>query len=319
MYPRGHIPDHPAVVARRAGLHLHPDFGAMRAIGSLPLATQNRIWLPRSKGGPGIRNQTNANGCEGCANSSGATTQLALDETPLPEPISHVGSYEQALMNDVVPNLDGTLPPLLDVGTMPSSVLTGWGLYGGPPESVWGQLPMGSATMYQDPSGTNPAIPQGALIQPTPNQLYTGRQCRLQGAYFLTSTGTNLVRDVLRVLASKKVLTNAIPASGDEFQSYSGGVLGALSGPIDHAQFVADYEWTGAQSTLDGFMAGDDSQIGMLILHVVNSWGGVGCPDGGDWGEVDPLNELGGQYRANGDYAQQAQDWCVLNLQRLAS
>lgn len=313
MYARGHIPDHPAVVAKRTGLHLHPEYGAMRA-GTVPLTTSNRALLPRDKGGPGIWNQFDVGACEGCGNGSAATIQMALDGTPLSEPISPVGNYLQALMTDASPNPDGTLPWLIDTGTMPSSVLAGWLLYGGSPASVWGQLPMGSGTMYSKDA----TAPQGALIQPSPNQLYGSRQCRLNGAYFLTTSGTTLLRDIVRVLAAKKVMTNAIPASGSQFQSYTGGVLGALSGDIDHCSFVLDYEWVGTQAQLDSFMAGDDSNVAMLVLHCCNSWGGIGCPDGGDWGEVDSINQLGGQYRADANYAQQAQDWCVLSLTRVS-
>jgi len=283
--------------------------------GSAALRSINRAKLPRSVGGPGVRNQTNVGGCEGCANSSGGTIQLALDGTPLPEPISHVGTYLGALMCDAVPNADGSLPWFIDTGTMPSSILGGWGLYGGSLESAWGQLPMSQSTMYS----TDPSAPQGALIQPTPNQLYTGRACRLQGAYFLTSSGAALVRDLIRVLGSGKVLTNAIRGSSAAFQNYTGGIIGALDGPIDHAQLVLDYEWTSDQASLDAFMAGDDSKVGFFLLRGCNSWGGKNCPDGGTWGEVDEVNQLGGQYRANNDFVQQAADWCVLSIERLAA
>lgn len=306
----GHIPDHPAVVDARVGLHLHPEYGAMRA-GTMPLATHNRALLGLDKGGPGIRDQKRVGACEGFANTSGATLQFALDGTPLPEPLSAAGAYLQALMVDASLNADGTLPPLIDTGTMPSSILGGWLTFGAALESVWGQLPVDTDTMYVDPTGANTNVPQGALIQPTPNKLYTGRACRLQGAYFIQSTGTGIVRDILRVLASKRVLTNAIPASGASFQNYSGGVLGALDGPIDHAQLIVDSEWTSDQASLDAFMAGDDSKVGSLILHGVNSWSST-------WGEVDALNGLGGQYRADNSYVQCVADWCVLDVRNVA-
>jgi hypothetical protein len=209
-------------------------------------------------------------------------------------------------MCDAVPNADGTLPPLIDTGTMPSSILSGMLLYGGCGASVWGQYPASSATMYAADQST-----PGALIQPTPNQLYSERAFRLDGAYFVTSSGAALVRDVMRVLASGRVMTNAIPASGSAFQSYSGGVLSALDGPFDHAQLAVDYEWMGTSYDLDAFMGGDDSLVGAAQLHGVNSWG-----EG--WGERDGINGLGGQYRADSNFIQQAQDWCVLDLKRIA-
>jgi hypothetical protein len=306
-YARGHIPDHPAVVAARPGLHQHREYGAMRA-GTMPLATNNRaliLWL---------LNQFDVGGCEGCAHAIGVALQLALDGTPLAEPPSHIGFYLGALMCDAELNLDGTLPRLIDTGTMPSSITSGMLIYGGSAASVWGQLPMSSRTMY-DPT---PGLDQGTLIQPSPNQLYAERFFRLQGAYFLQSVGAARARDIIRVLASKRVLTIAIPASGQDFQGYRGGVLSALSGPIDHAQLIVDYTWLGDQASLDSFMNGDDTLLSLLQVHGINSWGGVGCPDGGDWGEVDTLNKLGGQYRANSNFVQQAEDWCVLDLKRVA-
>ncbi len=303
----GHLPDAPAVVDARVGLHLHPEYGAMKA-GTMPPFTTNRQklrWLV---------NQTDIGGCEGCAHGSGTTLQLANDGTPLDEPVSHIGLYLQALMIDAPLNADGTLPWLVDVGTMPSSILGGMLTYGGAKQSVWGQMPMSSGTMYSRDSGA----PEGALIQPSPTQLFGGRAFRLNGAYFLQSTGVALVRDLVRVMASGRVLTNAIRASGSAFQQYTGGVLGALSGAVDHAQLQADYTWTGAQSDMDAFMGGDDSKATLLQIHGVNSWGGVGCPDGGDWGEVDSLNLLGGQYRGNSAFIQSAEDWCVLDLTRVS-
>lgn len=310
-YSLGHVPDHPAVVAARVGFHLHPEYGAIRA-GSLPLFTTNRALLRW------LRNQTDVGGCEGCANSSGATLQLALDGTPIPEPISHVATYIGAKLVDLVPNLDGSLPAPVDEGTGPASIMAAWQLWGGAPESVWGQLPMSSRTMYVDPTGQRADVKPGALIAPSPNQLYTGRTCRLQGAYFVTTTGTALVRDVARVLASRRVLTNAICGSNAAFQGYSGGVVGLLAGPIDHAQLVVDYSYSGSQADLDAFMGGDDSKVAPLLIHCTNSWGGVGCPDGGDWGEVDALNGLGGQYRAGPAYFQNSADWCVLSVKKVA-
>ncbi|HEY6462662.1 MAG TPA: hypothetical protein VIY73_20980 [Polyangiaceae bacterium] len=303
-YPTGHLPDHPAVIAARAGLHLHPEYGAMR-VGTMPLKTTNRAKLATSQGGPGILDQHDTSSCEGHAHASGITLSFANAGTPLPEVVSPVGLYLGALMVDAVPNRDGTLPPLVDQGTMPSSILGGLLLYGGVGASVWGQYPASSATMYL------PGTTTSQLIQPSPTQLFGERAFRLNGAYFLTTSGASLVRDVYRVHASGRVLTNAIPASGADFQGYGGGVLGALSGDVDHAQLFADSEWTGTQAQLDAFMAGDDSLLSLYLGHGVNSWGAT-------WGEVDALNGLGGQYRADANYVQQAQDWCVLSLARVS-
>jgi hypothetical protein len=303
MLARGHIADHPAVVAARVGLHLHPEYGAMRA-GTMPLRTTNRAKLPTSQGGPGILDQHDSSSCEGHAHASGVTLTMALAGTPLPEVASPVGLYLGALLCDATVQPDGTLPPLIDRGTMPSSILGSMLLYGGCGASVWGQYPASSATMYV------PGTTTSQLIQPTPNQLYGERAFRLNGAYFLTTSGPALVRDVIRVLASGKVLTNAIDGSAAAFQSYGGGTLGALGGEVDHAQAFLDYDWNGDQASLDAFMGGDDALVGSFVGHGCNSWGAL-------WGETDSVNGLAGQYRCNSDFAQAAQDWCVLSLTRV--
>src|ERR1700727_1691450 len=98
----GHNPDHPEVVKKRLGVHLLPDYHAIRAT-PLPLKTANRQNLWR------IWNQHDVRGCEGCAHSSAMTLRLAIAGTPLPEPISNVGFYLGALMCDETPGPDGTL------------------------------------------------------------------------------------------------------------------------------------------------------------------------------------------------------------------
>ena len=122
------------------------------------------------------------------------------------------------------------------------------------------------------------------------------------------------------MLASGRTITDAIPASGSQFQSYSGGVLGALSGPIDHCNHILDYEWTGSNQDWLTFVTalsqGNTSvatSLGTnLIFHCVNSWGVT-------WGEADVVSgEPGGFYRANTNYFNQAQSLLVVDIQAAA-
>jgi hypothetical protein len=312
MYYRGHIPDHPEVVKKRLGLHLHPDYARMRAT-ALPLQTTNRAKLPVSAGGPGGQNQGDASDCEGFAHSSGATLRLAIAGTPLPEVISGVGLYYGALLADRSPNPDGTLPPIFDNGTGPSSIISGWGRWGAAGRSAWGQVPSGSATMYQ-----NPSDPNSALINPTPEQLYSEFPCKFGGAFFIQTSGLQKVIDILSALAAGYPVSDAIPASGGVFQSYSGGILTAeqMTGPIDHANLITDYAWTGSLAQFNAWLGGEAGLDAYLVGHGVNSWGGVGCVDGGSWGEVDPLNGLGGQYRFDRSFFDMLQSPCVLAVTR---
>lgn len=305
MFARGHIPDHPAVEARRAGLHLHPQIGAMRA-GTLPLMTTNRAFLSAAKGGPGILNQNDTGSCEGHAHASGTTLFFAILLRALVAVVSPVGLYYGALMDDRKQNNNGTLPRLFDTGTMPSAILAGMQRWGGCAADVWGQYPASSGTLYEDPSN-----PNSPLIEPTPNQLYAERAFRLNGAYFVLTNGHQKLVDLMTALAAGYPVSDAIPASGPEFQGYAGGILGTLSGPIDHANLIVDYTWIGTAEQFASFLAGDDSlALQYLVFHCVNSWG-----DG--WGEVDSIaGVLGGMYRANTNYVQQASSLCVLDLAR---
>lgn len=308
----GHLPDPPQVVAQRLGLHHHPAFGAMRA-GTLPLATNNRMTLPPSKGGPGILDQHDTSSCEGHAHASGATLRLALMGTPLPEVISPVGWYLGALMGDRQPNADGSLPRLYDTGTMPSSILKAGYAWGTCRASVWGQYPASSSTMYEDPSNEN-----SPLIEPKPEQLFGERACRLGGAYFVQTAGTQRVLDIMRVLASGRPTSVALQASGPEFQGYKGGILQALSGDVDHANLLLDYTWTGTQDTLDAFVAAvgtDDAKATALMGQYLyfwddNSWGeGWGVP-----GDVPGIT--GGLAQLGPPVIVGLEDPCVLDLAR---
>lgn len=310
MFRTGHIPDHPAVVAKRAGMHLFRGYGAMKAI-TLPLATQNRVRLPTSKGGPGVRNQRRIGMCEGEAHSSGATLRLALAGTPLSEVLSAVGPYMGALMFDRVANADGTLPPLRDNGTMPSSILNAWQAFGASGESVWGQLPADIPTMYVDPNLPESDPNFGILIQPTIEQLYGESSCKLNGAYFVQSTGRQRVVDIMSALAAGFPVSDAIPASGNDFQGYRGGVLNPTSGEVDHANLILDYEWVGTQDQLTAWLAGGDDSLATnyLLIHCVNSWDVT-------WGEADAMSgEPGGLYRANRLFLDQSvNDACILDV-----
>ena len=300
-YRTGHIPDHPAVVAKRLGLPLFRKYGAMRA-GALPLATKNRAQLKW------MLNQQDTGSCEGHAHASAITLRLALAGTPLSEVISPVGLYYGALLVDCTPNPDGTLPQLFDTGTMPSSVLTAAQTWGSTGASAWGQYPASSTTMYQDPSN-----PQSPLIEPHPEQLFAESAFRMNGAYFVQTAGLQKVVDILTALAAGYPVSDAIPASGSTFQGYTGGVLTAeeMTGDVDHANYIVDYEWTGTQDQFTSWLGGASGLDQYLIGHGVNSWGGVGCPFGGDWGEVDSLNSLGGQYRFDRTFFDMVQDACI--------
>ena len=315
-YKTGHIPDHPEVVKRRAGLHLHSAFGAMMALASaLPMSTNNRAKLSVAQGGPGILDQHDTGSCEGHAHASGGTLILAL-QGKSQGLIDPVALYLGALLFDQTLNPDGTLSTVTDAGTMPSSILQAWQTFGaqlvkqGDP-----QYPASSTTLYK-----NPSDPNSALILPTPEKLYASSPYRFKGAYFITAGGTQRTLQALTSLASAKVITDAIPASGSEFQGYTGGVLGALSGPTDHANLIVDYVWTGSTADWTTFVTAliqnnttQAASLAKFLLFIcVNSWSER-------WGQSDTVAGVsGGTYQGDINYFNQAEDLGVLDLSEAA-
>jgi len=313
---RGHIADHPEVVKKRPGLHLHPLFGAIITT-ALPLMTTNRINMPPAKGGPGIVNQHDVGGCEGCAHASGGTLFLA-GKGKSKGLISNVALYLGALMFDQTLNPDGTLSTITDTGTQPSSILSGWQTFGARLAANDPQYPMASSTLYKTPGDPNSSL----ILPAVDGGLYADAAYRFNGAYFIAAAGPAQLLQLLTVLASGRPVTDAIPASGQQFQSYTGGILGALDGPVDHANLIVDYEWVGTATDWVLFViaiqqndAATTTRLAVnLVLHCVNSWG-----DDTGWGEADAVSTMiGGTYRANIDYLNLAEDLCVVDLSAVA-
>jgi hypothetical protein len=251
----GLVRDHAEVVKRRVS------FQAMR-LGApvLPLA------VDLSSFAPPIRDQNGFGMCVGEAYSAAANTRLAVAGTPV-DAISPYCVYKLARCLDRA----GASTPLADSGTSPGSAIAAFQNWGVVSDATWGQ---------EDPSTLN--------AEPTLAELEEASDFTLNGAYFLQSSGDQRVVDICTALASGFPLGLSLAASGAEFNDYSGGVLGALSGPLDHENYCVGY-------TLSA--PGDWSSV---VLTMRNSWG-VG------WGES-------GSYRANRAFVDQCEDWGVLDV-----
>jgi hypothetical protein len=319
QYRTGHIPDHPSVIKKRKGLHLASNYSEIMArAASLPLFTTNRAKLLPQFGGPGLTNQDDVGACEGFAHAEAGTLRLA-NQGKSKGLISPARLYLGALRFDSQVQADGSLSPITDTGTTSSSILNAWSTFGAELAANDPQYPTSSATMYKDPSD-----PQSELIVPAIDQMYADSPYRFNGAWYILSVGTQRVLDLLAALASGYTATIAIPASGSIFQGYTGGVLGSLSGPIDHAQHILDYEWTGSQNDFTSFVTalkqGATSQAATLalassaggvtpnfVLHNQNSWG--------TWGEGDAMSGAAyGLYRSNLNFFNQAEDACIIDI-----
>jgi hypothetical protein len=273
----GHIPDPPDVVARRKGFHL---LKAKRGIGAAPrpLSTNNRAWLDPSVGGPGVLDQSDTSSCEGHAHAAAITLEFAARGTPIPL-VSPICLYTGARVISRGINADGTLPALVDEGTEPGLVVAWMQSEGACSAATWGDYPASSATINDEP---------------TPQRLFATADFKLNGAYFLQSSGDQYILDLIDALAAKKIITTAIAASSSTFQNYSGGVLGPLDDAVDHASQIIDLlSWDGINASSAVFLG-------------ANTWSS-------GWGES-------GLYRFNADFARKySSATAVLDLSTVGS
>lgn len=274
----GYRPDPPDVVARRPGFHLLRAHRLLVQSKTLPLFTNNKQYLLAAKGGPGILQQLQTGSCTGHSTAGAITSRFAIMGTPI-KLVSPIGLYAVGRAMARRPNVDGNLLPLTDDGTEPSLVVAGINEWGVCSADTWGNYPADPLTINNEP---------------TLEQLEADAEFELNGAYFLQSQGTALYNDIMTALAAGYPVTNAIPASGDSFQNYTGGVLGAQSGPNDHYTYIIDYSW-------------DGENYDSLILYCVNSWG---TQDG--WGDGT------GMYQANTQFIDQMQDMAIFDVSSVA-
>lgn len=312
MRKTGHLPDHPEVVKIRTPIQHHRDYRSMRS-SPLPMMTTNRSRIATSRKGPGVLDQDGIGGCEGYAHGLTGTLRLLIMGVSAGL-ISPVRLYLGALLMDRGLNPDGSLTIVTDAGTMPQSIQAAWQTFGAELAANDPQYPASQQLIYADPTD-----PNSGLILPSIESLHTDSPYRYTGAYFIASNGSQRLLDAMTVLAAGRPLTDAIAASGPEFQNYTGGIISTLSGPIDHANTILDYEWTGASQDFQSFVAaleqGADALVASLAhyltLHGQNSWG-----ETTGWGEGDQVSEVsGGTYRADKTFFDNAEDLCVIDLQ----
>jgi hypothetical protein len=258
MRATGLVRDHIEVEKRRVS------FRAMRlGTPTLPLS------MDLSSFAPPIRDQNGFGMCVGEAYSCASNTRLAAAGTPV-DAISPFCVYKLARCVDRY-GQGGLTVPLSDSGTTPGSAITALSNWGVVSEVTWGT---------EDATTIN--------AEPTLTELEEASDFILNGAYFLTSDSDQRYIDIMTALCSGFPVCMSLAASGDVFNNYTGGVLGSLSGPLDHENYCVGY-------TLSS--VGDYASI---VLKCVNSWGT-------SWGEA-------GFYRANRAFVDQCADWAVLDV-----
>jgi hypothetical protein len=263
----GYRPDPPGVRARRAGFHL---LKARHGLGASALPP-SVDWRAQVLAGPGILDQGQTGSCTGHAVAGAITTRFFLQSIPIAL-VSPVGCYTVGRAIDRQPNADGSLPPLTDDGAEPSQVVRGISEWGVCSASTWGNYPADPATINEEPTFA---------------ELEAASEFELVGAYFLQSQGDAFVLDLMTALAAGFPVTHALCASDPAFNNYTGGVLGAMSGSLDHYNFIAGYEWDGRDPR-------------SIVILAANSW----SPE---WGEQ-------GFYRADRAFVDQIQDCAAFDV-----
>lgn len=121
----GFIPDPLGMLVTPVG-HLHQRICSQvgLSVNQLPSSTNNRQYVSKGKGGPGIMDQRRTSSCTGHANLGAIETHLAI----IGQPVAHhapVCPYDWGRIIDLVPNADGSFPALTDDGAMPNQVVRG--------------------------------------------------------------------------------------------------------------------------------------------------------------------------------------------------
>lgn len=215
MRPRGLILDHPEVVKRRCGFgRMRRRLSAVAAPASVDLSS-----FVLGSGGPGIPNQGQYGDCVGWSTRGFINTRLAIMGTPV-APLSAYCIYRVARMID----RGGPTGALTDSGTTPGSADSAVSNWGTVSDATWGADNDTTLNVDADLS-----------------QLEEASDFTVNGVYYLTDTST-LVADMQTALAGGFPIRYSLPASGNAFQSYTGGVMTSLDGPIDHENYIVGYD-----------------------------------------------------------------------------
>jgi hypothetical protein len=220
------------------------------------------VTLPRSVdyrdqvlAGPGIMDQGQVGSCVGHATDGACETRLIIAGTP----ISHrspVWVYdvarciERARVNVGVPNQE--LPPLEDIGSMPSDAWTGI--------AKWG------VAAYED----RPTSNRTANDEPKLGLVESASELILTGAFRIDSTGSS------RIAAMKTALANGFPIAiaiqvDAAFEMWDG--VNPIGAPDPRAILGGHYIYVTKYETLSN---------GKVVFGGPNSWN-IDWGDGGFW------------------------------------
>lgn len=246
-HARGHIVAPPEVRARRKKIAmLAARRPALMGGATLPLSVDLSQFIT-GNGGPGIPNQGDAGACEGFAFRTAIGARMAFLGKPIARPAA-LGIYKLARRID----LSDMSQPLADSGTMTDSAEAAVSKWGVVSETTWGEL---AADGTPDMNAIN--------VDPDLSKLEKAALCKFNGAYALTDdmASDQLIVDILTALAAGYLVCYSLPASGADFQNYSGsGTVPSLTGPIDHENVIC------------GCTIPEAGAYDQAVIKAANSW-----------------------------------------------
>lgn len=165
---------------------------------------------------------------------------------------SPTGIYRLARAIDRLPRHDGSLPPLLDLGSQPNEAdraMAEWGV------SPWDMTLDGPDISAEDLNA-----------EPSLEELRRDSAAMIIGSYAIDEWASDFEANVCRAIAAGYAISFAVPDCDDGIEGYTGGVLGARFGQVygGHELFAFGYD-----------IAAD----GQIYVDGQNSWGrgwGVG-------------------------------------------
>jgi hypothetical protein len=157
--------------------------------------------------GPGIMDQSITEACVAFATIGAIETRMAARHAPIPHR-SPLCVYDLARAIDRVPNADGTLPPLLDLGSMPNQAMRAL--------SEWG------VCAYD----ARPTDSGAVNAEPSLEELSAAAAFELAGYYRIDAFGSARVGAVRQAIAQGYPVCFAVNVDA-AFEAYDGsGVLG---------------------------------------------------------------------------------------------
>lgn len=179
---------------------------------------------------PPTMDQNGSGSCTGHAYAGAIATYTTASGAPLGWVPSPDDIYKGERAIDRLPDANGKLPPLQDVGAQPNQ--------GERYINEWGVRPMIAL-----PNRCSDVDPNTVNDEPVLGNLRKDSVNLLIGAYEIFASGSSLGQQIRQALTNGIPVAVAVPGGSDAWQRYAGGtsVIGATGTELDHYVFIYKY------------------------------------------------------------------------------